>query len=167
MILKKPSFRFSLRALMAATTFAAVAVAAAVKVEHDSRVEQELIAQLESKDVGQFGRIQVWPKGGLLPCGMGLAGLAWTETVPGYMESPCESLGFNSFVRVTEASIWGDSCNDQVLDHISQFRHLRKLTLDVANVSVSHLERFRRVHPKCLIVDGDEPTSSSNNPTNP
>jgi hypothetical protein len=134
-----------------------LALAVAAHVETGRQADRNAIAQLKQIDVGEFAYILVWSKEtGLVPCGMGLTGIAETETIPTFMKWPCELLRFNPFERVTEASVWGNDCNDEVIDLISDFRHVRQLRLEAARVSLDCLARFKQLHPNCVVHDQSE-----------
>lgn len=160
---KRNRRQFSTRALLLASAFIALIFGLIVRIESANAREQKLISQLRSMDVGQFGSIEVWPKG-LPMCGMGMTGLGQTETIPAFLEEPCEYIGYNPFERVTDVWLVGDACTDKVIDLVANFNHIREITFDLRDISPECLNRFRLRHPSCKIIDNGESESPSNNP---
>jgi hypothetical protein len=144
--------RFSLRTFFACTAVLALCLALSVRMISDQRAERRSCDQFLSIGSGKCCHVLVWPKS-LYPCGVGLTGIAKTETVPWFLDGCCDAIGINPFERVTEVSIWGSACNNQMLDCIGRFRHIRRLELDLNSVSRNKVDRFQQDRPNCEIVD--------------
>jgi hypothetical protein len=92
-----------------------------------------------------------------------MTGLGQTETIPSFLEEPCEYIRYNPFERVTDVWLVGDSCTDEVIDLVANFNHIREITFDLRDISPECLNRFRLRHPSYKIIDNEESESPSNN----
>ena len=70
---------------------------------------------------------------------------------PAWLRRPAEALEVRIFHRATKLSLEGPAYTDAAVEHISQLKDLKSLTLSRTQITDQGLKRLRRSLPLCQI----------------